>query len=156
VSGFPESAEAPLNAGLALATSAALATLAPVVAHQLGALRHLPDPPGSVFDSDRITTSKAARPLGIPDGLLGMGSYGATLALVLLAPNNPAARRLLAWKLAADGSMAAFNVARQVVSFGKLCSWCTGTAICTAAMVFAGRKIIAEEAGGLRPLLRHR
>jgi len=134
------------DTGLVIATSAALATLVPVVAHQLGLLRHLPDPPGAIFDSDRITASKAARPLGVPDGILGVGSYGATLALVLLARKNPAARKLLALKLVADGSMAGFNVVRQVVSFRKVCSWCTGTAICTAAMVIAGRKIIAEEA----------
>ena len=59
---------------------------------------------------------------------------------------NPKTRKLLAIKLLADGSLAAFNVLRQVVSFRKLCSWCTATAVCTAAMVIAGRKVIAEEA----------
>ncbi len=131
---------------LSIATAAAVATLIPVVAHQLGTLASLPDPPGSLFASNQITDSKAAHPLGIPDGILGIGSYGVTLALVLLARRRQKARRLLALKLMADGSLASFNVVRQVVSFGKLCSWCTGTAICTAAMVFAGRKVIAEEA----------
>jgi len=45
---------------------------------QVGAIDHLPDPPGSVFASDRITKSKSAYPLGIPDGILGLTSYGAT------------------------------------------------------------------------------
>ena len=73
-----------------------------------------------------------------------MGSYGATLALVLLSRTKPAARRLLGFKLLADTSLAGFNVVRQVVSFRKLCSWCTGTAICTAAMGLAGRSEIAD------------
>ena len=73
------------NWALAAATCAAVATLIPVVAHQVGAIDHLPDPPGSVFASDRITRSKSAYPLGIPDGILGLTSYGATLGLVALA-----------------------------------------------------------------------
>ena len=111
----------------------------------MGAIDHLPDPPGSVFASDRITKSKSAYPLGIPDGILGLTSYGVTLGLVALAAGNPKARKLLAMKLLGDGSLAAFNVVRQVVSFRRLCSWCTATAVCTAAMVIAGREIIASE-----------
>jgi uncharacterized membrane protein len=152
--GRPSCADvSPSPAGLLIATSAAMATLLPVVAHQLGALASLPDPPSSWFASDRITDSKAAHPLGIPDGILGIGGYGATLTLILLARSHPKARRMLALKLLLDGSMAGFNMVRQIVGFGKLCSWCTGTAICTAAMVFAGRKVIAEEARAGRAAL---
>ena len=107
-------------------------------------LEHLPDPPGSAFDSDGITESKAAHPLGVPDGLLGLANYGTTLALMLAARRNRTARRLLAWKLVLDGGVAGFNVVRQVVQFGKVCSWCTGTAIATGAMLIAGRKNLPE------------
>ena len=68
-----------------------------------------------------------------------------TLSLALLARTQPAARTLLAYKLVADGGMAAFNTVRQVVVFRKLCAWCTGTAACTAVMIYAGRKLIAGE-----------
>jgi len=122
------------------ATVGALATLAPVAAHQLGLIEHLPDPPGKVFDSDGITGSKAAHPLGVPDGLLGLGSYGVTLTLALLARDSAVVRKALAAKLTVDGAAAGFNVVRQLVSFGKICSWCTGTALCTAVMVVAGRR----------------
>ncbi len=135
---------------LLTAGASAILTLLPVAAHQFGWLDHLPDPPGAVFASDRITTSKTAHPLGIPDSLLGLGSYGVTLLLALLARQRREARPLLACKLAADGSLAGFNVIRQVVSFRKLCSWCTATAICTAVMVYAGRSILTEQAGLLR------
>jgi hypothetical protein len=139
------------NMLLAAATCAAVATLIPVAAHQIGAIDHLPDPPGSVFDSDRITESKAAHPLGIPDGILGLGSYSVTLGLVVLAGGNPKWRKLLALKLLGDGSLASFNVVRQVVSFHRLCSWCTATAVCTAAMLIAGRDIIANEMDAATP-----
>ena len=148
---FPEesSAGADSTALLVTAASAALMTLAPIAAHQLGALSHLPDPPSRIFDSDRITDSKSAHPFGIPDSLLGLGSYGVTLTLALLAHKDSRFQKLLAVKLVADGSVASFNVVKQVVSFRRLCSWCTGTALCTAAMVFAGRGLIREEASRL-------
>lgn len=132
---------------LTVATCASMATLIPVVAHQIGAIEHLPDPPGSIFASDRITESKSAYPLGIPDSILGLTSYGVTLGLVALAAGNLKTRKYLAIKLLGDGSIAAFNVVRQVVSFGKLCSWCTATAVCTGAMLIAGREVIASELG---------
>jgi hypothetical protein len=34
----------------------------------------------------------------------------------------------------------------QVVRFRKVCAWCLGTTLCTAAMVVAGRGVIASEA----------
>lgn len=129
---------------LVAANTVALATLVPVVLHQLGVVRHLPDPPATLFDSDRITESKMAHPLGVPDGLLGVASYGTTLLLALMAGRSKCARKMLGTKLLLDGGVAAFNATRQVVRFGKLCSWCMGTVVATGAMVYAGRSIICE------------
>ncbi len=120
----------------------ALATLVPVTLYQTGALHRLPDPPFRVFDSERITMSAAAHPLGIPDGVLGLASFGVTLALALPARRHRAAKQLLGAKLTLDASAAAFKVGQQVVSFGKLCSWCTGTALAAGLMAYAGRKTI--------------
>lgn len=119
----------------------ALGFLAVVTAKQLGIIRRLPDPPGTLWDSDEITGSKTAHPLGIPDGLLGMGSYSATLALLVAAPECKAARRVLPWKLVGDASIAGFNAVRQVVKFGKVCSWCMGTAVATVGVVAFGWKL---------------
>lgn len=141
------------NRLLIAATSAAMITLLPVAAHQLGLLEHLPDPPFWIFDSDRITDSKSAHPLGVPDSALGLGSYGVTLALALLAHRARRAQKSLAAKLVMDGSVASFNVVKLVVSFRRLCSWCTGTALCTAAMLFAGRELIRREGLALRESL---
>jgi uncharacterized membrane protein len=126
------------------ATCAALATLVPVGLYQTGIISRLPDPPMSVFDSERITTSKAAHPLGIPDALLGLASFSATLTLAILARRHKTARSLLGAKLVLDASAAGFNLGRQVFSFGKLCSWCTATAISAGVMAFAGRDAIHE------------
>lgn len=118
----------------------ALVSLVAVAAHQVGVLKHLPDPPGEVWDSDGITESEIAHPVGIPDGVLGLASYGTTFALLIAQRDCPIARRVLPWKLAADGAAAGFNLVRQVVTFGRLCSWCTGTALATFGMVLFGTR----------------
>jgi uncharacterized membrane protein len=128
------------NPALIATTSAAILTLIPVAAHQLGLLPHLPDPPNDIFASDEITQSKAAHPFGVPDSIPGLASYSATLTLALLAEQHPRARTLLKAKLLADGTLATFNLVRQVVVFRKLCSWCTATALCTYAMLYAARE----------------
>lgn len=121
------------------AASVTIATLLPIALYQCHSIDHLPDPPCHYFDSDRITASKSAHPFGIPDSLLGLASYGITTALIFAARRSETGRTLLRTKLLIDGSMAAINVTRQVVSFRKLCSWCTGTALATAVLVVAGR-----------------
>jgi uncharacterized membrane protein len=128
------------------ATSAAIAALIPVALYQSHAIDHLPDPPSLWFDSDRITASKSAHPFGIPDSVLGVASYGTTLALVLAARRSQIWRPLLRGKLFFDGSMAVINVTRQVVSFRRLCSWCTGTALATAVLVVAGQRYARDPA----------
>ena len=127
--------------GVAIAAcGVAMATLVPVLLHQVGVVEHLPDPPGRWFGSDEITESEAAHPLGVPDALLGLVSYGVTMGLLVAARRHKVVRPLLAAKLAGDAGMAGFNVVRQVVQFGKVCSWCTGTAVATAVMVACGRR----------------
>ena len=124
----------------------ALGTLVAVALFQGELVDRLPDPPGTIFASERITMSRMAHPLGIPDSYLGLASYGTTLTLLLLSKKHTWARPALGFKLVADAGAASFNAVRQVVSFGKICSWCTGTALATAVMVYGGRKAIAEAA----------
>ncbi|MFC5862357.1 vitamin K epoxide reductase family protein [Acidicapsa dinghuensis] len=126
------------------ACCSALATLIPVGLYQTGVISRLPDPPMSLFDSNRIAMSKVAHPMGIPDALLGLVSFSATFTLAILARRHRTARSLLGAKLILDASAAAFNVGRQVFCFGKLCSWCTGTAISTGVMAYAGRTAIRD------------
>lgn len=131
--------------GVVVANVGALTTLAVIAAHQLGAVDHLPDPPAAIFASDLLTESKMAHPLGIPDATLGLASFGATLGLALLAGENAAARRLLAWKLLGDAAFSTIETAQGLRKYGKLCAWCLGTAVCVAGALVAGRGVIADE-----------
>ncbi|MEO6801929.1 MAG: vitamin K epoxide reductase family protein [Granulicella sp.] len=132
----------------------AIASLVPVAMYQTGVIQHLPDPPAEVFDSDTITSSREAHPFGIPDSLLGVASFGTTLALILASRRSMAARRLLAAKLVADATVAAFNATRQVVSFGKLCSWCTVTALSAGVTAYGGRDAIRAAVGEAKGFVR--
>ena len=127
-----------------LCCGAALGSLIPVALFQLEILKKLPDPPGPVFDSKTIVTSKDAFPVGVPDGLLGLGSYGATLLLLLAAGSgrttSPLAQTSLKSKLLLDSSLAAWNTVKQVRRFRRICSWCMGTALATGAMAYFGWK----------------
>ena len=135
--------------GMAVACCcAAMATLAPVALVQLHIIKDLPDPPGRMFNSKQVVTSKGAYHLGIPDGVLGLASYGVTLSLLLAAtPERPVMRRLLRGKLAWDATIAIRNVRKQMTEHKRTCSWCIGTAVATAALVFFGRKV--RDAGSL-------
>jgi uncharacterized membrane protein len=140
---------------MAAACLGALASLVPIALYQTKVNSHLPDPPLALFDSDQITRSKAAHPFGMPDALLGFASFSLTLILINASRYDPRVRKLLGAKLALDAGAASMNVTRQVFSFGKLCSWCMGTAISTGVMAFAGRRLVAELFADARPLLKN-
>jgi uncharacterized membrane protein len=86
--------------------------------------------------------------MGVPDGLLGVASYSITLALLMAARRSVAMRTLLGLKLKADASVAGANVARQIVSFRRICSWCMATAVATGATVYFGQKSLRREVSG--------
>jgi uncharacterized membrane protein len=132
----------PLHKGMAIACCcAAMAALAPVALVQLRILTDLPDPPGRLFDSRRIITSKGAYHLGIPDGVLGLASYGVTLGLLMASqPSRPLVRRVLRGKLAWDATMAIRKIRNQIMQHGRVCSWCVGAAVATAGLVYFAHK----------------
>jgi hypothetical protein len=116
---------------------AAMGTLVPVALYQSGVIEHLPDPPGVLFDSDRLTMTQGSRPMGIPDSYLGLASYGTTLGLLLSPSRSPAMNVARHAKLGLDAAMAGTKVVGQVRK-GRYCSWCLGTAAATAAMMWFG------------------
>lgn len=119
----------------------AIGSLVPVVMLQLGRIDDLPDFPARIFNTKRIVLSKSAFPLGIPDGMLGIGSYTVTLVLLLAArPGRPLLQAALRGKLMVDGAMAARNTRKQITKFGRICTWCMGTAVATAGVVYFARK----------------
>ncbi len=140
--------ECSTNTAAVVCCGVAMAALVPVLLYQLKAIKKLPDPPGDIFDSEHIMTSKMAFPLGVPDGALGIASYASTMALLLAdKPGRPRVHKALQLKLLLDGGMAVANTVRQLVRFKRVCSWCMGTVLGTVGMLYfrSGSKSGAEE-----------
>src|SRR5439155_16208228 len=107
-----------MNSVIAL-SAIALADFALITLRQLGIIKHLPDPPGRWFDSDKINTSKAAHPFGIPDGALGAAGYAANIALAATGR-----RRLLKVATVAQALAAAYYLREMLFRQKKLCPYC--------------------------------
>ncbi len=122
----------------ALAGVAAL-ELGVIALRQLGVVRHLPDPPVRGADSDRVVTSRAAFPLGIPDAPVAAASMVGTLALARRRDGQGAEQR--AWLAIAAGAKSAVDAAvalrYAVVQLRReraWCPWCLVATMLTAAI----------------------
>lgn len=118
-----------------------MASLGVVAAYQLGLVKHLPEPPGRLFDADRVDASgEAYQALETPDAALGLASYAATLVLAgRRAGRSPASHPLpsllLGAKVAADAAGALALTAEQASRHRRYCSWCLASAALSLAAV---------------------
>jgi uncharacterized membrane protein len=134
-----------------IGAAAAIGTVASVLValRQIGAVRWLPEPPGRIWDTDAVTTSRAAFFLGMPDGPVGAIGFALVLTCVgRLAGSRPGERR---WAragllLAAGGSAAgaAGYLADMFLRERKLCPYC----LTTAAAAFTVVALAAREIAG--------
>lgn len=128
-------------------TLGAMASLGTVAAYQLGLLKHLPEPPGRLFDADRVDASgEAYQFLKTPDAALGLVSYAATLVLAgRRADEHPSSHPLLSLalgaKVAADAAGALFLTAEQGTRHRRFCSWCLAAAALSVATL---PEVVAE------------
>jgi uncharacterized membrane protein len=133
----------------------AMAGLSAISLYQLGIVKSLPEVPLRIFDSERVVSSKAAYAhFNIPDGVLGMGSFAATLALASIggpgrARSHPALSLAFAGKVAVDVIEAATHSVRQWADFKSLCSWCLVPAV---SSFIAGALVIPEARDAMRQI----
>lgn len=136
-----------------------IGSLAAVAAYQVGLVRHLPDPPTAVFDSDRVDASGEAYRWGsAPDAALGIASQAVTLVLAAVGEPDRFRRRrwlplMLAAKTLADAAGALYLTAEQVSRHRKLCFYCLLAATANVATVPAA---LPEAAAALRVQARRR
>jgi hypothetical protein len=60
--------------------------------YQIGVIRHLPDLPGTFFDSDKVNASRKAYGMDLPDGTTGAGLYSLVLILASAGGTNRSGR----------------------------------------------------------------
>jgi uncharacterized membrane protein len=140
-------------------TLGAMAALAPVVAYQVGIVRHLPDPPGRWFDSDRVDASgEAYGPGRLPDAATGLAGYAVTLMLAGRGMpdrwrTEPWLPLALAGKVVFDAASAGYLTAEQISVHRRLCAWCLVAAAAVGATV---PQVLPEAREAFRELRRRR
>lgn len=105
----------------------------PISLYQTGVIRHLPDFPGKLFDSDYVNASKDAQVAGLPDGPISMLMYAANLVLVTGALKEKKKRNIFDYLLAANslGQAAggAFYLYTMATKQKKVCLYCVTGAL---------------------------
>ncbi|WP_247236472.1 vitamin K epoxide reductase family protein [Telluribacter sp. SYSU D00476] len=101
--------------------------------YQLGYIKHMPDLPGEVFDSEKVNSSKDAVLLGIPDAPISLLMYAATVLLATAATRQTRYSRyfdLLMGSIilgqAAGGAHYLYNMAKVQK---KVCLYCVAGAL---------------------------
>ena len=104
------------------------AEFAVVGMRQYGVIRRLPDVPSRAFDSNAVTTSRAAYPLGVPDAAVAVAGCGALIALATARGSARTGRpRALDIALGAAigvGALATVAYLGVMAKQKKLCAYC--------------------------------
>lgn len=123
--------------GLSLIASASMGVIA---LYQTGLIRHLPEPPLPKLNADKVDASaEAYSRFAVPDAILGLGSYAATMGLAAMggkdrAREQPLIPLALAAKVAFDVANAARMTVDQWTKYRAFCFWCLVAAAATFAM----------------------
>jgi hypothetical protein len=136
-------------------TLVGMASLAVIALYQVGFLKSLPEPRLAILDAGKVNGSKAYEILGIPDALLGLGSYAATLGLVLTGKPNrteitPWVPLMLAAKCCVDTLQAARLTRKSWLKFRAFSLY----SLITVAATFLTLPVILPEASAAWRKLR--
>lgn len=120
----------------------------PISLYQLGMIRHLPEIPGKVFDSDYVNASKEAQVAGVPDGPVSLLMYAANLVLVTLAIKKKKKLNVFDYLIAgnsvgqaAGGAYYLYNMATEQK---KICPYCVTGALINFASLFPLYKLLKK------------
>jgi uncharacterized membrane protein len=134
----------------------AIGSMGLIALYQMGLIRHLPEPPLPGFDADRVDASaQAYARFAMPDAVLGLGSYAATMALAAAggvdrAATHPWLPLALAAKVGFDVLQAGKLTWDQWAKHRAFCVWC----LVAAGASFAAAPLVLPEArAALRALL---
>jgi hypothetical protein len=115
-----------------------------ITLYQMGIIKHLPEPPLRGLDADKVDASaEAYSRISTPDGVLGLGSYVATIGFAAMGGENRAQEQpwiplALAAKIAFDTSQAIRLFFDQKNKQHAFCSWCllaAGASLLTVPLV---------------------
>ncbi len=136
---------------IALLSAAGIAGFVPVSLYQLGIIRHLPDFPGDLFDSDYVNASEEAQIAGVPDGPVSLLLYAANLVLVSEALKKKK-RSMFDYLIAANslGQAAggAYYLYNMATKQKKICVYCVAGALVNFATLIPLCKLFNRKEKG--------
>ena len=131
-----------------IASLIAIGSMGFIALYQMGVIKHLPEPPLSGLDADKVDGSEEAYShLQMGDAFIGLGSYAATMGLAAMGPKNRAKTQpwiplALATKAGADAAQAAKLTYDQFAKHKAACMWC----LLAAAATFVTAALAIPEA----------
>ena len=134
-----KSTETENRRSIAAKAAAGLADFSLISLLQLGFFRKLPDPPGKVFNTVKVNTSKDAVMMGMPDEVISLGGYALTMLLAVAASRFKKQSRLLDMALGAVVLGQAAGAAQYLYKMAfvqkRICVYCVaGAAINFASL----------------------
>lgn len=134
---------------IAVLSAIGLLDFIPISLYQLGIIKHMPDLPGKIFDSDQVNASKEAQILGLPDGPVSLLVYAANLVLAGAALKKKKSRNIFDYLLAANtlgqaagGAYYLFNMATVQK---KVCLYCVTGALLNFATLVPLNRLFARD-----------
>lgn len=125
---------------IAALAAAGLADFGLISLLQLGYFKMLPDPPGKMFNTVKVNTSKEAVMLGMPDGVISLGGYALTMLLAMAGSRFKKRSRLLDLALGGvvlgQAAGAAQYLYKMALVQKRVCIYC----VAGAAINFASLK----------------
>ncbi len=109
--------------------------------YQTGVIKHLPDIPHPLFDSDKVNASEDAYRFGAPDGPISAVAYAATMVLASAGGSKktgrtPALDVALGATVAGNAVGAIFYLYKMIFVQKKICLYCVaGAAINIASAI---------------------
>lgn len=133
---------------IALLSVIGLLDFVPISLYQLGIIKHLPDLPGKIFDSDKVNASREAQIVGLPDGTVSLLMYAANLVLAGAAIKKKTRKNIFDYFLAANslGQAAggAFYLFNMIKVQKKICPYCVTGAFLNFATLLPLKKIFSK------------
>lgn len=133
---------------IALLSTIGLLDFIPISLYQLGVIKHLPDFPGEIFDSDKVNASKEAQIAGLPDGPFSLFLYASNLLLTSAAIGRKKKHHVFEYLLAANsiGQAAggAFYLYNMIKVQKKICPYCVAGALINFATLIPLKRLLMK------------
>lgn len=116
--------------------------------YQTGIIRHLPDPPHRIFDSDKINASEEAYQFGAPDGPISATAYAVSMVLASAGGSEKTGRKpafdiALGATVAGNAIGAIYYLSNMVFKQKKICPYCvTGAVINIASAIIIAPTVV--------------